>query len=69
MEKIFDRAAGGLKVRHVEALLLSLASANIIEVQRVHNVDRWNVTIRVVLIHLRLLIDSVVTLKFFGIKS
>ena len=33
MERIFDRAAGGIKTSQVDALLLSLASAGIIEVQ------------------------------------
>ena len=43
IEKIFDRAAGGVKMTHVDALLLSLASANILVVQRVDSVDRWNI--------------------------
>ena len=28
---------------HVDALVLSLASANIVEVQRTNNIDRWNI--------------------------
>ena len=43
LERIFDRAAGGIKATHIDALLLSLASANIIEVQRVQGEDRWNI--------------------------
>ena len=43
IEKIFDRAASGIKKTHVDALLLSLASANLLEIQRIHNEDRWNI--------------------------
>ena len=32
-----------MKKTNVDALLLSLASAGLIEIQRVHNEDRWNV--------------------------
>lgn len=41
IEMIFDRAAGGIKSTHVDALLLSLASAKIIEVRRVNGEDQW----------------------------
>ena len=43
LEKIFDRAAGGVNYTHVDAFLLSLAAAKILEVQRVDGKDRWNV--------------------------
>lgn len=41
LEMIFDRAASGIKTTHIDALLLSLASANILTIERVHDEDRW----------------------------
>lgn len=32
-----------MKVKHVDALVLSLASAGIIEIQCIHQTDRWNI--------------------------
>ena len=43
VEKIFDRASSGIKMTHVDALILSLTAARILEVQKVNDHFRWNV--------------------------
>ena len=43
LERIFYCAAGGIKITHIDTLLLSLASADIIEVKCVHWDDQWNI--------------------------
>ena len=43
IETLFDRSAKGVKKTHVDALLLSLACAGIITIQRINDEDRWDV--------------------------
>ena len=45
-ERIFDRAASGVKRTTVDALFLSLSALGFIDVERVGGVLRWNVTMR-----------------------
>lgn len=42
--KFFYRSAGGVKVVHVDTLLITLASANIIKLQRVNKSKWWNLS-------------------------